>query len=155
LTFDFKGKAVQIARPFYLTLVAQARQMVLHSQFQDFVLFLYVHMAASDGTIHSGEELVILSKMTNLFPQESDLKKKLNQAVAEYRALDPSLVTSVIRESFGYFNQVTFAEKYKVYSDMYDIVNADGKVEESERHALTALKQIIDMDEEMRHSQDH
>jgi|SRR5579859_3517006 len=117
--------------------------MVLHSQFQDFVLFLYVHMAATDGSIHSSEEMVILSKMTNLFPQEKDLKKKLDQAVAEHRALDPSMVMNVIRESFRFFDTVTFAEKYKVYTDMYDIVNADGKVEESERHALTVLREII------------
>src|SRR5579859_3467783 len=117
--------------------------MVLHSHFQDFVLFLYVHMAATDGAIHSSEEQVILSKMAGLLPQESDLKKKLNQAMAEHRALDSSMVMNVIRESFRFFDQVTFAEKYKVYSDMYDIVNADGKVEESERHALTVLKEII------------
>ncbi len=124
--------------------------MVLHSQFQDFILFLYVHMAISDGFIHSSEEQVILNKMTKLFPDESDLKKKLQLALVEYKALDYVMKMDVIRESFKHFDKVTFAQKYKVYADMYDIVNADGKVEESEKHALDGLKEIIDMNSQMR-----
>ena len=124
--------------------------MVLHSQFQDFILFLYIHMAISDGSIHSSEEQVILSKMTKLFPDESDLKKKLQLALTEYRALDQVMTMDVIKESFKHFDKVTFAQKYKVYADMYDIVNADGKVEESEKHALDGLKEIIDMNAQMR-----
>jgi len=123
--------------------------MVLHSQFQDFILFLYVHMAISDGTLHSSEEQVILNKMTKLFPNENDLKKKLQLAVTEYKSLDSVMIMDVIKESFKHFDKVTFAQKYKVYADMYDIVNADGKVEESEKYALTSLKEIIDMNSQM------
>jgi len=73
-------------------------------------------------------------------------------AVSEYKALDPSMVPVVIHDSFKFFDKVKFAQKYKVYTDMYDIVNADGKVEESEKHALEALKQIIDLNAELRHA---
>ena len=124
--------------------------MVLHSQFQDFILFLYVHMAMADGSLHSSEEQVILGKMAKLFPEETDHKKKLAMAVKEYRALEAAVVMNVIRESFLFFDKVTFAQKYKVYADMYDIVNADGKVEESEKHALDGLKEIIDLNAEIR-----
>lgn len=109
-------------------------------------------MAVSDGSIHSSEEQVILNKMPRLYPNESDLKTKLNLAIAEYRSLDPSMTVDVIRETFKHFDKVTFAQKYKVYADMYDIVNADGKVDESEKHALDGLKEIIDMNAELRHS---
>jgi uncharacterized tellurite resistance protein B-like protein len=109
-------------------------------------------MALSDGSLHSSEEQVILTKMTKLFPNESNVKNKFQLAVAEYRSVDPAMVTNVIRESFQFFDKITFAQKYKVYADMYDIVNADGKVEESEKHALDGLKEIIDMDAEIRHS---
>jgi uncharacterized tellurite resistance protein B-like protein len=126
--------------------------VVLHSQFQDFILFLYVHMAISDGSVHSSEEQVILNKMAKVFPTETDYKKKFEMALAEYRALDPQMVMNVIRESFRFFNKVTFAEKYKVYTDMYDILNADGKVEESEKEALDVLKEIIDLNAELGHT---
>jgi uncharacterized tellurite resistance protein B-like protein len=126
--------------------------MVLHRQFQDFILFLYVHMAVADGSIHSSEEQVILKKMTKLFPDDNDLKRKFDMAVIEYRSLDPVMTMNVIRESFQFFDKVTFAQKYKVYTDMYDIVNADGKVEESEKHALDGLKEIIDLNAQIRHT---
>ena len=126
--------------------------MVLHKQFQDFVLFLYVHMAFCDGSMHENEEIVVLNKMTKLFPTEGDPKKKLLSAIAEYKSIEPASVNDVIRDSFKFFDQIKFAQKYKIYTDMYDIVNADGRVEESERVALDALKNIIDLDAEIRHS---
>jgi len=125
--------------------------MVLHKQFQDFVLFLYAHMALCDGSMHENEELVILDKMTKIFPDETDHKKRLSAAVAEYKSIDPALVNTVIRDSFRFFDQVKFAQKYKIYTDMYDVVNADGRVEESERKALNSLRDIIDMNADIRH----
>jgi uncharacterized tellurite resistance protein B-like protein len=125
--------------------------MVLHKQFPDFVLFLYAHMAMCDGFMHENEELVILDKMSKIFPTESDPKKRLMDAIAEYKSIDPALVNTIIRDSFKFFDHVKFAQKYKIYSDMFDVVNADGRVEESERKALNSLRDIIDINAEIRH----
>jgi hypothetical protein len=108
-------------------------------------------MAMCDGSMHENEELVILDKMSKIFPAEADPKKKLMDAIAEYKSIDPALVNTVIRDSFKFFDQVKFAVKYKIYTDMYDVVNADGRVEESERKALDSLRNIIDMNAEIRH----
>src|ERR1041385_8653405 len=126
--------------------------MVLHKQFQDFVLFLFTHMALCDGSMHENEQLVILDKMSKIFPTEADLKKRLSDAVAEYKSLDPALINTLIRDSFKHFDHIKFAQKYKIYTDMYDVVNADGRVEESERKALNTLREIIDMNADMRHN---
>ena len=90
--------------------------------------------------------------MAKLFPEESDSKKKLQMALTEYKALDQAMTMDVIRETFKHFDKVTFAQKYKVFTDMYDIVNADGKVEESEKHTLDGLKEIIDLNAQIKHS---
>ena len=119
--------------------------MFIHKSFADFVLFLYVHMAHADGEFHSLEKGVVLNKMAKIFPKESDYEKKFDEAVSQYRSIDQSQVTSIIRDSFRHFDQVKFQQKYKVYTDMYDIINADGKVDESETRALDELKQIIDL----------
>lgn len=108
-------------------------------------------MALCDGSMHENEQLVILDKMAKIFPAEPDPKKKLNDAVAEYKSIDPALVNTIVRDSFKFFDQVKFAQKYKIYTDMYDVVNADGRVEESERKALNTLREIIDMNADMRH----
>ncbi len=124
--------------------------MVLHTYFQDFVLFLYVHMASVDQSIHPTEEQVILDKISKLFPTEGNPKKKFDLAVAEYKALDPAMIMTVIQDSFKFFDKVKFSTKYKVYTEMYDIINADGRVDESETVALDKLKDIINLNAELR-----
>ena len=119
--------------------------MVIHKSFADFVLFLYVHMAHADGEFHNLEKKVVLDKMTKIFTREGNHEIKFDEAVSQYRSIDQSKVTAIIRDTFKHFDQVKFQQKYKVYTDMYDIINADGKIDESETKALEELKQIIDI----------
>ncbi|SRR5258706_15328631 len=119
--------------------------MVIHQHFADFVLFLYVHMAYADGGPHHSEKDVILNKMHKLFPNESDLPKKLEAAEKEYIDLDSSKVSDVILDTFRQFKEVKFTQKYKIYADMYDIIIADGEVHDSETSAMDELKKIIDL----------
>lgn len=122
--------------------------MVVHTNFQDFVLFLYIHMALADNFLHPSEEEVILTKMAKLFPTEANPKKKFDEAVVYYETLSAEQAMDIIQSTFKHFDQVKFAQKYKVYTDMYDVVNADGKIEEAEKIALDALKKVIDLNSE-------
>lgn len=122
--------------------------MVLHQNFADFVLFLYIHMAYADGVFHPAERKLILEKMTRLFPNDKGLENKLAAAEKEYRSLEPAKVPGIILDTFRQFVHVKFSQKYHVYTDMFDIVNADGKIEESETAALEELKRIIDLSAE-------
>ena len=119
--------------------------MVIHQNFADFVLFLYLHMAYADGFFHPKEKELILQKMEKLFPGEPDPIKKLDRAEKDYLHMDSEKVADVIHDSFRHFSQVKFAQKYHIYTDMFDIIHADGKIEESETSALDALKKIIDI----------
>jgi uncharacterized tellurite resistance protein B-like protein len=119
--------------------------MVIHKSFADFVLFLYVHMAHADGEFHLSEKEVILEKIPKLFPGESSPAKKLEIATNEYVKVSPDEITKIIRDTFKHFSEVKFNQKYKVYTDMYDIIHADGKVDESETYVLNELKEIIEM----------
>jgi uncharacterized tellurite resistance protein B-like protein len=125
--------------------------MVIHDTFADFVLFLYVHMAHADGELHVTEVKVIKEKMAKLYHGEN-IDKKFTAALDEYNAFDKSNLNKLFHGSFAHFNTVKFAQKYRVYGDMYDIIYADGKVEESEQRAIDELKDIIDINSEVRHS---
>ena len=105
-------------------------------------------MALADNYLHPSEEEVILSKMPKLFPTESNHKEKFDTALKNYKILDHAKAMEIIHDTFKHFDQIKFTQKYKVYTDMYDVVNADGKVEESEKIALDALKEIINMNAE-------
>lgn len=119
--------------------------MVIHKDFPDFVLFLYVYMAYADGVFHPSEKEAIISKMGKLFPHEGDPKSKILATEKEYLNFDPNKIGELIHDTFRHFSHVKFNQKYKVYTDMYDIINADGKVDQAETMALNALKKIIDL----------
>jgi uncharacterized tellurite resistance protein B-like protein len=119
--------------------------MVIHDTFADFVLFLYIHMAHADGVYHPAEREVIADRIPKLFPGETEIATKLAHAEKQYAAIDQSKADTIIKDTFKHFNSIRFAQKYKVYTDMYDIIHADGKVEESETKALNQLKDIIEM----------
>lgn len=125
--------------------------MVIHTSFADFVLFLYVHMAHADGDLHVTEVKVIKEKMAKLYPGE-DVDRKFTAALDQYKAFDKKNLNKLFHASFAHFDTIKFAQKYRVYGDMYDIIYADGKVLESETKALEELKDIIDINAEIRHS---
>jgi uncharacterized tellurite resistance protein B-like protein len=126
--------------------------MVIHDNFADFVLFLYVHMAHADGDLHVTEVKVIKEKMAKLYPGLTNADEKFTEALTQYDAFDKGKLNKLFHASFAHFNTIKFAQKYRVYGDMYDIVYADGKVHEAEMKALDELKDIIDINSEVTHS---
>ncbi|MFZ2907285.1 MAG: TerB family tellurite resistance protein [Cyclobacteriaceae bacterium] len=119
--------------------------MVIHESFADFVLFLYVHLAHADEEFHQAEIGAIRKKMTKLYPFDDKTEERLQFTINEYKAFDKTKLKILFRDTFNHFPNVKFAQKYKVYADMYDIVTADGEVSEAETKALTELKEIIDI----------
>lgn len=119
--------------------------MKFHDTFGDFVLFLCIHLAYADGVLHPEEEKVIIDKLTKLFPHEGNPKKKFDDAVAAYNKTDKANMSEFIHYSFRHFNTIKFAQRYKIYTDMYDIIRADGKIDEAEMKAMDTLKQIIEL----------
>ncbi|MCW5912171.1 MAG: TerB family tellurite resistance protein [Cyclobacteriaceae bacterium] len=119
--------------------------MVIHKTFSDFVLYLYIHIAYADGELHADEARVIHEKMNRHFPIEGDHAVRLEQLAKEYLKIDKGQHHQVIRSSFQHFDHIKFSQRYKIYADMYDIIHADGKVEESETKAVNELKEIIDL----------
>lgn len=137
---------------FNFNLYPTISNMVIHDTFADFVLFLYLHMAHADGEYHPSEEEAILAKLPKLFPNEPNPKEKLKQSLAQYKTVKPEEFKGLIHDTFHHFTQVKFSQKYKVYTDMFDIVHADGKVHEAEERALNELKDIIDAGSEATHT---
>lgn len=117
--------------------------MVIHENFSDFALFLMIHMAHVDGSLHEQEELVVRQKMTDFFPEENNPDGKLNAAIEQYRGVRQDLIPALIRETFKHFSAVRFADKYKVYTNLFDIINADGRVDVAESQALKQLRELM------------
>ena len=119
--------------------------MLLHKTFSDFILFLYVHMSHADESYDPNELAAIKTKMKSLFPEGTDIERKLYTALREYNALERSSLSGVIEESFQHFSGDPGAMvSNDMYADLYEIIQADGKVDQAETKALEALKKVID-----------
>jgi uncharacterized tellurite resistance protein B-like protein len=119
--------------------------MVIHKNFSDFVLFLYIYIAFSDGEFHHLERETILEKMKKLYPDGEDFEKKIAHEIRQYDEFDKRQLQQLFKDTFNKFPKITFNQKYKIYTDMYEIVQADGKVLDAEKLALKALKEVIDV----------
>ncbi|HTE33398.1 MAG TPA: TerB family tellurite resistance protein [Chryseolinea sp.] len=118
--------------------------MILHSTFPDFLLFLYVHMAQADNDYDPLELATIKTKMGKLYPENTDLERKLYGAIREYNSFDRSRLNEMIESSLKHFsNEAT--SRPGIYEDLYEIVQADGKLVQAETSSLENLKKFIDL----------
>ena len=105
-------------------------------------------MALADGHFDETEEEVVLKKMARLFPKLSAEERmtKYKQCRDDFQKLSIEDADYMIKNNFDNFPNVGFSDKYRVYREMYDIINADGVIDESETEAMDKLKAIIDYD---------
>ncbi len=113
--------------------------------FKDFVIFLYFYIAYADHEFHPAEEALIRSKIERLFPKDLNHTSRFKEAHQSYLAAAAADLKPIIEKGVRDFPHVGSNDKYHVYKDLYDIINADGRVDEKETEAIEALKSIIEM----------
>ena len=119
--------------------------MVIHPTFKDFILFLYVHISRADDSYDPSEMATIKKKIEGLFEENTDIERKLYLAIREYNSFDRSKLPTLFKESFKHFREDQRVLKNNFYSDLDEIMQADGQVVLAETNALQALKEIIEL----------
>ena len=117
--------------------------MIIHNNFHDFSLFLYLHVAHADGQLHQQEESLIREKIPGLFGPETDAEQKFASALDQYRSIAQEAIPMLIKATFQHFGEVQFAAKYKVFTDLFDIINCDGRVDYSETSVISQLRELM------------
>ena len=118
--------------------------MVIHTSFSDFILFLYVHIAHLDYSFEPDELSTIKSKMPKLFPEGTDLEKKLYQAIREYNQFDRSKINRLCADTLRHFKNDGATLSPEVFEDFKDIIMSDGQVHDLENRILTRIRAIVD-----------
>lgn len=117
--------------------------MIIHDNLQDFILFLYVHISQADDNYDPNELATIKSKMKYLFPSGTDLEAKLYQGIRQYNTFDRAKLNELFKASVSHFGKDGSLDP-GVFSDLNDIVMADGKVRADETRTLDKLRSILD-----------
>ncbi|WP_276373871.1 TerB family tellurite resistance protein [Chryseolinea sp. H1M3-3] len=118
--------------------------MIIHNDFKDFILFLYVHISRADENYDPDEMQTIKKKIEGLVGKDADIEKKLYIAIREYNSFDKTKLTVLFNDSFKHFSNNETVLKSNFYNDLNEIILADGKVQDAETKALRALKEIIE-----------
>ncbi len=118
--------------------------MVIHTSFPDFVLFLYIHIAHLDYSFEPEELSTIKKKMATLFPEGTDLEKKLYQAIREYNQFDRSKINKLCAETLRHFRNEGATLPSQLFEDFRDIIMSDGQVHDLENRILTRVRQIVE-----------
>ncbi len=78
-----------------------------------------------------------------LFPDDTDIEKKLYTTIREYNSFDKSRLEALFSETIQHFKEGNPIPDATVFSDIQEIIRADGKVKVSEVNALTLITSII------------
>ena len=117
--------------------------MIIHKTLSDFILFLYVHISHSDSSYDPTEMAVIKTKMAGLFPNDTDIEKKLYATIREYNSFDKAQLEVLFNDSIQHFKSGYPMPDNNLFADIQEIIRADGKVKVSEVDALTLISKII------------
>ncbi len=115
--------------------------------YQEFILFLLIHVGNSDYKLNSEEIEVILSKMEDYFSDVEDIDQLRNKFIAYqdvYQELSDSDINHII-----YYNYLHFKEKQlnadRIMSDLQEVIMADGLIHEMETKTFEAIKKLLNV----------
>jgi uncharacterized tellurite resistance protein B-like protein len=100
-------------------------------------------MSRADDSYDPTEMAAIKNKMNGLFSKGTDIEKKLYLTIREYNSFDKTKLTELLSDSIKHFSNFTSVDTH-LFNDLREIIQADGKVDQSEMNALEALKRMID-----------
>ena len=107
---------------------------------EDFTLFLLLHMGHVDGSLHPNEKDTILERMRELFPGYTLLNEKLAEMELMYGKLSFGRAEELLKISLSKFFHIDPAKKKEIYAALFDIINANGRVNEEETQTLQLFK---------------
>ncbi len=109
-------------------------------QIEGFTLFLLLHMGRVDGSLHPNERDTILEKMKELFPENSSYEQTLTVMELQYSQLKYGGAEAILKEGFRKFSQIDPLKRKEIYTALFDIINANGRVNEEETQTLQIFK---------------
>ncbi len=100
-------------------------------------------MAYADGSVDRTEVKVIKEKIQKLFPEGAEVDEIFADAKRNYESFTDEEVDKIINSNFRKHPDKSFTYKYKIFSELYEIIIADGIVDARENQSLQKLKDII------------
>lgn len=109
---------------------------------EEFILFLFIHIASADFSVGHSEVDVILAKMEDIFPVELDIHDYFIIMKDYYDKLNNDTIEKVIVENFRKF-KLGLSNTDRILNDIYEIISADGIIQETETAVIDKLRKML------------
>ena len=106
---------------------------------EHFAMLLLVHLASVDGSLHPAEEDVILNEGKGLF-KSYDVSTLLQSTREHWSRLGMANAIAKIDDDLQLLRSLNEAQRNRLYSLLFDVINADGRVREEETTLLKKVK---------------
>jgi len=114
--------------------------MIGLEKLEGFTLFLFLHMGRVDGSLHPNERDTIIEKMNELFPSHPLEDADLLDMEQQYTKLKYGVAESLLKEGLSRFSGEDAIKRKEIYTALFDIINANGRVNEEEKQTLQIFK---------------
>jgi uncharacterized tellurite resistance protein B-like protein len=114
--------------------------MIGLEKLEGFTLFLLLHMGRVDGSLHPNERDTIVEKMNELFPAEPFDESALEEMEQQYAQLKYGAADSLLQEGMKRFSGEDPIKRKEIYAALFDIINANGRVNQEEKQTLQIFK---------------
>ena len=114
--------------------------MVNIDSLEDFSLLLLAQMAIVDGSIHPVEKEAIIARIKEIFPQITATEERLEATAEQVKKLGKDVCEVLIEDNLDKLNTLSKEQKELLYILLFDVLNADGRVNEEETRTLRQLK---------------
>jgi uncharacterized tellurite resistance protein B-like protein len=119
----------------------------IFNEYQEFILFLLIHVGNSDYSLKSAEIEVILSKMEDYFPdvEETDeLRSTFVNYQDNYQELNDSDINHIIYSNYLHYKDKAINAN-RILNDLNEVIMADGLIHEMETKTLESLKKLLNI----------
>ena len=111
--------------------------------FTHFTFYLYFYMAFSDAYLDEKEAQMIRKKMQERVSGDTDINQLFEKIQSTYEQTPVDQLDEVVQLNFKQFKEQSQEFKYTLFTDLYDIMIADGVVHYKENESLDKLKKLV------------
>ncbi len=109
---------------------------------EDFSLLLLLHMGQVDGSLHPNERETICERMLDMFPSYPT-EERIKSMEEAYRKLGSERVEELLLSSLTRFAATTAETKKQIFAALFDIINANGRVDTHETKTLGVFRKWL------------
>ena len=110
---------------------------------ENYCLLILTYMASADSSFHAAEEDAITENISRMFPGFEQLNQRLAESLSQIHKAGNEQIEKHIQDNSSLLGTLTSEQRKSLYSYLFEVLNADGRVNEEETRFLRTLRTYL------------